>query len=145
MSQTRIQCEDHKGTKRDLALAIAKGMGWKFHTDGWLTITDPKGFPVWPEDIESEIFSPVGRELMEKYSLKIFVPCSFKSSTTNIRLPEGEIDCECDIVGMIKGILYRGEGSHQDMNIACALAFHELVTGEKFVLIDGGEVTEVER
>jgi hypothetical protein len=44
------------------------------------------------------------------------------------------------IVGMIKGILYRGEGSHQDMNIACALAYHEFVTGNKFELVDGGEV-----
>jgi hypothetical protein len=159
MSQTRIKCEGcgyvqvncqckHKGTELDLAIAVAELLGWKFHKDGWLVINCavweiPSGHHILHRDIKSAVFSTAGRELMEKYSLRLFVRCNFKSSTTNWRLPEGEIYCECDIVGMIKGILYRGEGSHQDMNIACALAYHEFVTGNKFELVDGGEVTEV--
>ena len=129
MSQTRIQCEGcghvqvncqckHKGTERDLALAVAKLLGWEW----------------WgKEQALKSILSSKGRE---KY-----VETRLINLADYFNLQHSKEKKSYMYSGCVNGLWFLGE--HKSRNIACALAFHELVTGKKFELADGGEVAEV--
>ena len=128
----------HKGRLDALAVEVAEVLKLDRNHElsvlnGTLVIIQRAGYKNYSLDrLRSIIFSPTGRDLMEKYILKKYIPSNITYSAYSTDYPL--ISHKFSI--WLEHPNTSSVGTHKDVNIACALAFYELVNGVKFELIE---------